>query len=117
MSALLNPTASKDLIIRLQRILAAAQLNCQCRAALDGALERFSALESHRTLKSALAEARHQREWIAAQLAFLAELDEITELETDDSVFEEVAALFDEIAASAKSAAQVIRNTTTPSHN
>jgi hypothetical protein len=111
MTTLLNPTGRKDLISRLRRVLATAQLDCQCRATLDGALARFSALESHRHLRGALGEARRQREWIAAQLAFLAELDEITAQETDGSVYEEVAALFDEIAAAAALAAQAIRDT------
>jgi hypothetical protein len=104
-----HATEPHDLFGRLRRILSSLHLDCECRATLDGALDRFSDLELRRQLRTALAEARRQREWIAAQVGFLAELDEITEHETDVSVYEEMAALFDEIGASAIGAAEAIR--------
>jgi hypothetical protein len=82
-----------------------------CREALDGVLDRFSDLEHKRELRNALADARRGRDWIAAQLRFLSDLDDITEHETDDSVFEEMAVLFEEISASATAAAKTIRAT------
>lgn len=108
----LSPCATepKELFNRLRRVLSTLQLDCRCRATLDGALDRFSALEARRQLKQALVEARRKRNWIAAQLAFLADLDEVTENEGDDSVFEEMSALFDEICSSAADAAQQIRD-------
>jgi hypothetical protein len=102
---------SKDVVNRLRRILSSVQLDCECRATLDVALDRFSSIEGRRQLRSALAEARRQREWIAAQLDFLADLDEITEQEADDSVYGEMAGIFDEIAAAAERAASVLRDT------
>lgn len=109
MPVLSHATEGKDLLHRLQRVLSSLHLDCECRATLDGALDRFSDLEYLRRLKSALGEARRQKEWIAAQLCFLTDLDEITEHETDESVYEEMAALFDEISVAAASAAHVIR--------
>lgn len=100
-----------ELVHRIRRVLSSVQLDCECRTTLDGALDRFSDLEYRRRLRNGLRQARQQREWIKTQLSFLAELDEITEHEDDHSVFEEMAALFDEIGASAKSAAQTIRET------
>lgn len=103
------PSQSEDLFHRLRRILSSLHLDCECRERLDGALDRFSSLESRRQLKSALGQARRQRDWILAQLEFLADLDDITECEADESVFEEMAMLFDEVSAAARSAAKAIR--------
>ncbi len=111
MPNLAQATESGDLVFRLRRVLTDVQLDCQCRTTLDKALDRFSVLEHRRRLRNGLRQARLQRDWIANQLRFLAELDEITERETDHTVFEEMAVLFDEIRASAASAAQVIRET------
>jgi hypothetical protein len=71
--------------------------------------DRFTAFERRRRLRSGLQQARCQRDAIANQLSFLAELDEITESEDDRTVFEEMALLFDEIAAVAGNAAGAIR--------
>jgi hypothetical protein len=46
---------------------------------------------------------------IADQVSFLADIDEITEDETDLTVFEEMALLFDEVANQAVKAAQALR--------
>ncbi len=109
MSSLPRATFSADCADRLRRILSSVHLECACQSTLHGALQRFSDLECRRRLRSALAEARRRREWIAAQLEFLAEIDEITESEPDESVFDEVAALFDEVGTAARSAAQSLR--------
>lgn len=109
MPVLSHTAEGKDLLHRLRRVLSSLRLDCECRATLDGALDRFSDLEYRRRLKSALGEARRKKERIAAQLCFLTDLDEITERESDESVYEEMAALFDEIGVTAAGAAQVIR--------
>lgn len=98
-----------DLSLRLHRVLSSAQLDCECRTKLDQALDRFSVLENRRQLRSGLNEARHRRNLIADQLAYLADIDEITETESDLSVFKEMALLFDEIANQADKAADVLR--------
>jgi len=98
-----------DLSLRLHRVLSSAELDCECRTKLDQALDRFSVLEARRQLRSALKEARHRRDLIADQISYLADIDEITENETDISVFKELALLFDEIADQADKAADALR--------
>jgi hypothetical protein len=115
MSSLTHAPVPTECVERLRRVLGSVDLECACRMTLNGVLERFSDLERRRRLRSALSEARRQRKWIAGQLDFLAELDELTENESDVSVFEEVAALFDEIGIAARSAAQTIRETSAAS--
>jgi hypothetical protein len=61
-------------------------------------------------MRRALAEARENKDQIIARLAFLAEIDELTEHEPDRTVFAEVAALFDEISVAAGEAAKAIRS-------
>lgn len=56
-----------------------------------------------------LAAARDHKERIFALLAFLSELDTLTEAESDRSVFEELALLFIEIASSAEAGAAALR--------
>jgi hypothetical protein len=102
-------TDAGDLVSRLRRDLSAIEIDCACRTTLDSALDRFSAHEQRRRLHMGLDDACRHRDWIAAQLAFLAELDEITERESDSTVFEEMALLFDEIVAAAGAAALAIR--------
>jgi hypothetical protein len=103
------PIPGDDYISRLRRHLSAIEIDHASRTTLDGALSRLSALERRRRLQAALSDARRHRDWIAAQLGFLAELDDITERETDTTVFEEMALLFDEIVATAAVAALGIR--------
>jgi len=94
---------------RLRRVLSALYQHCDCREKITGALDRFEDLEHVRELRGALAESRRQRDWIAAQVSFLSELDDINEHEADKSVFEEMAMLFDEVSVAAAHAAKVIR--------
>jgi hypothetical protein len=103
------PADVGDLVSRLRRDLSTVEIDCACRTTLDSALNRFSAREHRHRLLTALADARRHRDWIAAQLGFLAELDDITERESDSTVFEEMALLFDEIVAAAGAAALAIR--------
>lgn len=100
-----------DAVNRLRRVLTGVSLDCECRTTLDGALDRFSTFERRRQLRDGIQQARLQRDMIAGQLRFLADLDEITEREADRTVFEEMALLFDEISASATAAARAIRET------
>jgi hypothetical protein len=111
MRALLNTAETTDLVRRLRRVLLAVDLDCQCRASLEGALNRFTSLEYRRQRRKALADAREHRDEIIARLAFLAELDEVTEGEADATIFEEMAILFDEIGDASASAANAIRST------
>lgn len=112
MPTLAYSSDTMDLVTRLRRVLTGTDLDSSCRATLDGALERFTALEYRRQMRKAIAEAREQRDEIIARLAFLAEIDEITEHEADRSVFGEVVLLFDEIGTAAADAARAIRAAT-----
>lgn len=105
----IEPPRHIDLSLRLHRMLSSAQLDCQCRTKLDEALDRFSVLENRRQLRNGLKETRHRRNMIVDQLSYLADIDEITEDETDLTVFQEMALLFDEIANQAGKAADVLR--------
>ena len=98
-----------DLTSRMRRLLLAVNDGSGNSAALNGAIARFTSLESKRARRRALADAREQKDEIVARLAFLAELDEITERESDISVFGEIALLFDEISAAAAAAASAVR--------
>lgn len=69
------PADVGDLVSRLRREPPTIEIDRAGRTTLDSALNRFSALEPPRRLRTALADARRHRDWIAAQLAFLAELD------------------------------------------
>ncbi|WP_244543404.1 hypothetical protein [Bosea sp. CRIB-10] len=102
-------TPASELISRLRRVLRPEELNCACRETLDGALDRFDQLERRRESRRRLAAARDHKERIFALLAFLSELDTLTEAESDRSVFEELALLFIEIASSAEAGAAALR--------
>ena len=103
-------TDAPDLITRLRRVLVAVDLNSPSENALEGALTRFASLEHRRYRRKALSDAREHKDWIIARLAFLSELDEISERETDNTVFEEMALLFDEIGAASSRAAVAVRS-------
>lgn len=92
------PTAARrpaSVIQRVRGIVGGLDLDCECRSKLDGALQRFEALEDRRQLRRLILDARHQSERIAALLDLARELDELTSEEPDLSVFEEIALLFD----------------------
>lgn len=103
------PPDQLDLVSRLRRVLSIAAEESQRVSAIDGAMARFQSLELRRLKRKSLSSAREQKDAIIARLAFLAELDELTERETDVSVFEEVALIFDEIAVAALAASGAIR--------
>ncbi|PTM42103.1 hypothetical protein [Bosea sp. 124] len=105
-----NPgTQASELIGRLRQILLPAGVNCTCRDTLAGALERFDLLERRREARRQLAEARDHKERIAALLSFLSDLDTVTEVESDRTVFDEMALLFEEIGRSAEAGAAALR--------
>ncbi|MCB1486322.1 MAG: hypothetical protein KDJ88_02570 [Bauldia sp.] len=98
--------AVSDTVSRLRRVLSSVRLDCLCRATLDDALDRFLVLEHRRRLRGDLLDARRRRDWIATQLTFLADLDDLDEREVDKTVFAEMALLFEGIAAEAAKTAQ-----------
>ncbi len=98
-----------NLIERLRHVLLFSELDCRCRDTLAAALDRFSTLERRRLSRRGLSQARDHKDRIAAILTLLSELDQVTEGERDRSVFEEMALLFIEIAASAQAGALALR--------
>jgi len=101
--------ATANLIERLRHVLLFSELDCRCRDTLAVALDRFSKLEQRRLSRRGIAQARDHKDRIAAILALLSELDQVTEGEQDRSVFEEMALLFIEIACSAQAGAIALR--------
>jgi hypothetical protein len=101
---------SSHVLTRVRAVVGALDLDCRCRGKLDAALERFETLEIRRQLRGAILDARHQAERIAALLELVGELDTVTMDETDLSVFEEIALLFEDIkVAAARGAEDMIK--------
>ncbi len=80
------------------------------------ALEAFVSLEEKRNKRQALGDARHQRDIIIALIALLEEIDEIGLSEPDESVFEEIVLLFEDIALAAQAGAEAVRKVSRPSN-
>lgn len=99
-----------ELIQRMQRLIDCAGLDSGCRQKIAGMLTRFADLERCRAHRASLATARDCRNRISSLLNFLNELDEAGEFDDDCGVFLELALLFDDIGASAKSGALALRS-------
>jgi len=89
----------ETVIRRIRTVIDSVELDCECRARLNEALGRFSALERQRTMRQHLVLARQHRERIRAILDFLQEVDDLMISESDRSVYVELALLFEEVAA------------------
>lgn len=105
----ITPPDPAEIAHRLRNVLLQADLDCGCRQTLSGALERFAALEQRRTARGSIAAARLHKARIVAVLHFLSELDEVTDGESDRSVFEEMALAFLDIAEAAAAGAAALR--------
>jgi len=92
---------SSDLLARIRTVMGTLDLDCRCRGKIDAALGRFEALETRRQLRGLILDARHQADRIAALLELVGELDTVSMDETDLSVFEEIAFLFEDIKKAA----------------
>ncbi len=95
------PEEQRDaaVIRRIRTVIDSVELDCECRARLNEALARFSALEEQRTMRQHLVLARQHRERIKAIVDFLQEVDDLMINEPDRSVYTELALLFEEIAS------------------
>jgi hypothetical protein len=102
-------TDSLDLARRMRAVLSGANLDGHCLEMLRSAFDRFLDLETRRMSKRLLTGVRHQKQRIAALLGLLSDLDQITETETDHTVFVEMALLFEEISRTATVAAASLR--------
>jgi hypothetical protein len=98
-----------SVVQRLTTLIKNVPLDCECRSRLDEALARFATLESRRTARQHVLDARQQRERIEAILFFLKDLDDLTAAESDRGVFVEIAFLFDDIAMIAREGAEAMR--------
>lgn len=101
--------ADLTVVRRLATLMKDVQLDCECRSRLDEALARFAALEERRLACQHLASARRQRERIEAVLFFLQDLDDLVATESDRSVFLDIALLFEDIATTATTGADAMR--------
>lgn len=93
-----TPDRDDTMVGRIRQLIGNVELDCACRARLDEALARFSALEERRMLRQQLVRARQHRERIKAILDFLQEVDHLMVNEPDGSVYGELALLFEEIS-------------------
>jgi hypothetical protein len=100
---------SLALVKRMQTVFTRSNMDGHCREMLRSAVDRFLALEARRLSKTLLTRARARKERIAAILTLLSELDQLTEDESDRSVFEEFALLFDEISRTAVAGSAALR--------
>lgn len=96
-------------VSRVRRIIGEVELDCRCKVTLDDALDRYAVLELARQRGSALRGARGARATIGALVDLLAELDEVSDVESDRSVFGEFALMFESIAEEATAAAAGMR--------
>lgn len=104
-----SAAGSLDLVQRLAVALDKAHLDCGCRTQLDEALAIFEKHERLRDARACLANARTQREKIEVALIFLNDLDDLTAMEADRSVYFDLALLFDSIAEMATEGAASMR--------
>lgn len=102
-SGVLARPASADggretVVERLRRGIAEAGLNCRCKHAANDVLDRVGAEEELIRRARGLADARKMRDAIVAVLALLGEIDELDASEQDRTVFQEIAALFQDVS-------------------
>jgi hypothetical protein len=100
---------SLALVKRMQTVFTGSNMDGHCREMLRSAVDRFLALEARRLSTTLLTRARDRKERIAAILTLLSELNQVTEDESDRSVFEELALLFDEISSTAVAGSAALR--------
>ena len=99
---------------RIAIAISSTKLNCECRMRLNDALARFVADERRWAIRRTLSEARSRRDQIEALLVFLKELDDLRVSEPDESVYKEMAILFEDIANAAQQGAELMRQLPPP---
>ena len=97
------------LVARIRSLIASAALDCDCRAKVGDALQRFVDQEEQRLDRRHLMEARQHRAAVAALVDLLSDLEEVSWSEGDRSVFQELALLFADIALQASLGADALR--------
>lgn len=98
MPAASSPAGYDGVVERLRRGIAEAGLDCDCREAANGMLDRAGVEEEFVRRSGGLADARKMRDAIVIVLALLDELDDLMPDEPDRTVFHEIAGLFQDVA-------------------
>ncbi len=109
---MVDPSADGDaleLVERMRIVIQGTNMDGHCRDMLSSAFDRFLTMEARRLSKRLLHRVRGQRERIAAIVTLLSELDQLSENESDRSVFAEMALLFDEISLTAVAGSAALR--------
>ena len=106
----IEPVSGTEVGLReIKAGLAAAGLDCGCRETVERILDGVArARGAHQRLEG-LRDARQKRNGISVLLNLLAEIEEISGAEPDLGVFEEAAALFEDIASLAMAGADASR--------
>lgn len=97
------------LVERIRSIIGTVALDCDCRQRVNDALGRFTEMERQREIRRHLLSSRHRRAAIAGLVELLAELDDISWVETDRGVLVEFAHLFEDISEHALRGAADLR--------
>ena len=91
------PAVPESVVERLRRGIVAAGLDCRCEAVAAVVLDEAGAAEERLRRARGLDDARKMRDAIVIVLALLGELDELDVDEPDQTVFHEIAGLFEDI--------------------
>lgn len=100
----------EECVARLATAVDHLDLDCACKGKLDDALRRFTRQEWGRRRERLILDARLQVAQIASLMNFLKEIADIAPGEPDQSVFLEIAHLFDDIAEAARRGAADLRS-------
>lgn len=85
-------------------------LDCTCKGRLDDALRQFTRQERARRRERLILDARLRAAQIASLMNLLKEIADIAPGEPDQSVFPEIAYLFDDVAEAARRGAADLRS-------
>lgn len=103
------PGSTADVIARIEAVLFKIDLDCSCRERLSIALQSFKSIERQRERRMYLKDARNQVAVMLSLLDLLGELDEVGSQEKDQTVFTEIAHLFEDVAKAALRGAEATR--------
>ena len=106
---LAQPDPTNELLEKMRSGLADAGLECHCRDKVDGLLDQLRKSLWRRERAQALSDARSMRDRIVGFLGFLEELDDLTPEEQDFTCFQEVAVIFEDMSAAARTGAMAAR--------
>lgn len=94
---------------RIHALIAPHGVESEALGKVDAALRELVDQEHRRMERLHLVEARQHRSAVAALVDLLLDIEEISSSETDRTVFEEMAHLFDDIAMQARLGSEALR--------